>query len=83
MTLKLPPSLGVGRAHADADDPGSTDGGTYTTLVASRGYAFDPASGNTASASFTATSQRFVRLTITGNTGWPAGQVSEFEVAAS
>jgi len=32
---------------------------------------------------FAATSQRFVRLTFSGNTGWPAGQASEFEVAAA
>ena len=53
------------------------------TLVGSRGYTFDPASGNTASVSFAATSQRFVRLTFTANTGWPAGQAAEFEVAAA
>ncbi|WP_345485108.1 CARDB domain-containing protein, partial [Planotetraspora phitsanulokensis] len=27
-----------------------------------------------------ATTTRYVRLNITGNTGWPAGQISEFEV---
>ena len=51
--------------------------------MGSRGYLFDPVSGNTASVSFATTSQRFVRLTFTGNTGWPAGQASEFEVAAA
>ncbi|RSD25359.1 discoidin domain-containing protein [Amycolatopsis eburnea] len=83
VTLKLPPSSAWGARTQTVTISGSTDGGTYTTLVGSRGYAFDPASGNTASVSFPATSQRFVRLTFTGNTGWPAGQVSEFEVAAS
>jgi len=29
---------------------------------------------------FTGSAQRYLRLTVTGNTGWPAGQVSEFEV---
>jgi hypothetical protein len=83
VTLRLPPSSAWGARTETVTISGSTDGGSYTTLAGSRGYAFDPASGNTASASFTATSQRFVRLTFTGNTGWPAGQVSEFEVAAS
>ncbi len=83
VTLKLPPSSAWGARTQTVTISGSTDGGSYTTLVGSRGYTFDPASGNTASVSFTATSQRFVRLTFTGNTGWPAGQVSEFEVAAS
>ncbi|WP_410571536.1 discoidin domain-containing protein [Amycolatopsis sp. cmx-4-61] len=83
VTLKLPPSSAWGTRTQTVTISASPDGGSYTTLVGSRGYTFDPASGNTASVSFTATSQRFVRLTFTGNTGWPAGQVSEFEVAAS
>ena len=36
-----------------------------------------------ATVSFAATTQRYLRLTFTGNTGWPAGQISEFEVYAS
>ncbi len=83
VTLRLPPSSAWGARTQTMTISGSTDGGSYTTLVGSRGYPFDPASGNTASVSFATTSQRFVRLTFTGNTGWPAGQVSEFEVAAA
>ncbi|MEV5719646.1 discoidin domain-containing protein [Amycolatopsis mediterranei] len=83
VTLKLPPSSAWGARTQTVTISGSTDGGSYTTLVGSRGYPFDPASGNTASVSFAATSQRFVRLTFTGNTGWPAGQASEFEVVAA
>jgi hypothetical protein len=83
VTLKLPPSSAWGTRTQTLTVQGSTDGGSYSTLVASRGYTFDPASGNTASVSFANTTQRFVRLTITANTGWPAGQVSEFEVAAA
>ncbi|MDS0135532.1 MULTISPECIES: discoidin domain-containing protein [unclassified Amycolatopsis] len=83
VTLKLPPSSAWGARTQTVTISGSTDGGSYTTLVGSRGYTFDPASGNTASVSFATTSQRFVRLTFIGNTGWPAGQVSEFEVAAA
>ena len=81
VTLKLPPSWGSRTQTVTVS--GSTDGGTYSTLVGSRGYVFDPASANTASVSFTTTTQRYVRLTFTGNTGWPAGQASEFEVAAA
>jgi parallel beta-helix repeat protein len=83
VTLRLPPSSAWGARTQTVTISGSADGGSYTTLVGSRGYAFDPASGNTASVSFAATSQRFVRLTFTGNTGWPAGQAAEFEVAAA
>ncbi|WIX84578.1 discoidin domain-containing protein [Amycolatopsis sp. DG1A-15b] len=83
VTLKLPPSSAWGARTQTVTISGSTDGGSYTTLVGSRGYSFDPASGNTASVSFATTSQRFVRLTFTGNTGWPAGQAAGFEVSAA
>jgi hypothetical protein len=83
VTLKLPPLSAWETRTQTLTISGSSDGGSYSTLVASRGYLFDLASGNTASASFGTTTQRFVRLTITGNTGWPAGQVSELEVAAA
>ncbi|GII31092.1 CARDB domain-containing protein [Planotetraspora mira] len=51
-----------------------------TTAVGSAGYTFNPATGNTVTINFTATTARYIRLNITGNTGWPAGQISEFEV---
>jgi hypothetical protein len=37
----------------------------------------------TATITFPATSRRFVRVDITANTGWPAGQLSSLEVYAS
>jgi hypothetical protein len=83
VTLKLPPSSAWGTRTQTLTISGGSAGGSYSTLVASFGYTFDPASGNTASAGFRTTTQRFVRLTITGNTGWPAGQVSELEIAAA
>jgi hypothetical protein len=59
---------------------GSTNGTTFGTIVGSAGYTFNPGSNNTVTITFTATSQRFFRLNFTANTGWPAGQVSEFQV---
>ncbi|GAA3285804.1 discoidin domain-containing protein [Dactylosporangium vinaceum] len=60
---------------------GSTDGINFTTtLSAPAARQFDPASANTATIGFTAATVRYVRATITANTGWPAGQLSEFEV---
>jgi hypothetical protein len=44
---------------------------------------FDPASGNTVTIAFPATQVRVLRVTVTANTGWPAGQVSTLEVYAS
>jgi len=58
---------------------GSTDGSNFATLVASRDVDFDPASGNKATLTFPAASQRYLRLAITANSGWPAGQIAEFE----
>jgi hypothetical protein len=79
VVLKLP-IAGWGARTQTLSVLGSTDGSTFTTLVASGGVTFDPASSNTATITFAATSQRFVRLNFTANTGWPAAQVSEFEV---
>jgi len=78
IKLKLP--TGWGARTQTLSVQGSTNGTSFTTIVASAGYAFDPASGNTVTISFTATSTRYVRLNITANTGWPAGQVAEFEI---
>ncbi|WP_033287788.1 discoidin domain-containing protein [Amycolatopsis jejuensis] len=83
VTIKLPGSPAWTGRTQTLEVAGSTDGSTWTTLVPSRGWKFDPASGNTASASFGTTAARYVRLTVTANTGWPAGQVGELEVAAA
>ncbi|MFC4114921.1 discoidin domain-containing protein [Nonomuraea zeae] len=57
----------------------SANGSSFSTLVASATYTFNPA----ATITFAATTTRYVRLQITANTGWPAGQLSEFEVWGS
>jgi hypothetical protein len=62
---------------------GGTDGSSWTTLTGSAGYRFDPASGNAVTVRLPGAGVRFVRVTITANTGWPAGQVSSLEVYAS
>jgi hypothetical protein len=47
-------------------------------------YTFNPNSGNnTVTISFAATTARYVRVNITANTGWAAGQLSDFEVWTS
>ncbi|MBO3747869.1 carbohydrate-binding protein [Streptosporangiaceae bacterium NEAU-GS5] len=58
----------------------SADGSTFTTLKPSATYTFSPSSNNTVTLTFPATSQRYWRITITSNTGWPAGQVSELQI---
>jgi hypothetical protein len=59
---------------------GSTDGSTFSTVVGSAAYTFDPSSNNNVTITFGATSQRYWRVNITANTGWPAGQISEFQI---
>ncbi|MGZ3144657.1 discoidin domain-containing protein [Lentzea chajnantorensis] len=79
VVLKLPAANWGTRTQTIAVQ-GSTDGSSFTDLVAARGYEFNPAAANTATIDFTAATTRYVRLRITANTGWPAGQLSEFEV---
>ena len=57
---------------------GSTDGGTFTTLVPAAGYAFAPGT----SVALPGTGVRYLRLLFTANTGWPAGQLSGLQVFA-
>ncbi|MGW5742707.1 discoidin domain-containing protein [Amycolatopsis sp. NPDC003861] len=74
LVLKLPPSSAWGTRTQTI----SVDG-----VKAAAGYPFNPASGNSATVTFPATSVRTLRLTFTGNTGWPAGQLSELEAYSS
>ncbi|WP_320069117.1 discoidin domain-containing protein [Micromonospora sp. RTGN7] len=80
VVLKLPPATAWQTRTQTVAVLGSTDGSSYTTLKPSAGYAFNPASANTVTVTFPAATQRYVRVTVTGNTAWPAGQLSEFEV---
>ncbi|TDC31471.1 discoidin domain-containing protein, partial [Micromonospora sp. 15K316] len=83
LVLKLPPAPAWQTRTQTLAVLGSTDGSSFSTLKSSAGYTFDPASGNTVSIPVPAGDRRFVRLTLTGNTGWPAGQLAEFEVYAT
>ncbi|GIF74754.1 galactose-binding domain-containing protein [Asanoa siamensis] len=83
VVLKLPPAAAWATRTQTVAVLGSTNGSSFSTLSAAAGRTFNPASGNTATITFPATSQRHVRLTFTGNTGWPAGQLAEFEIYTS
>ncbi|GAA0565220.1 discoidin domain-containing protein [Paractinoplanes ferrugineus] len=56
------------------------DGTTWTTAAGNAGIVFDPATGNTATITLSATSARFLRLSFAANSGWPAAQLGQFEV---
>ncbi|MCK8677095.1 CARDB domain-containing protein [Streptomyces lichenis] len=60
---------------------GSTDGSTFRTLAASTGRTFDPARANTVTLDLPSPAEaRYVRVQVTGNTGWDAAQLAELEV---
>jgi hypothetical protein len=58
----------------------SENGSDFTDLTAAKAYAFDAASGQTATITFDAATARYVRVLVSANTGQPAAQVSELEV---
>jgi chitodextrinase len=83
IVLKLPPQSSWATRTETLSVQGSTNGSTFSTVVGSAGYPFNPATGNAVTITFAATSTRYVRLNVTGNTGWPAGQIAEFEIYAT
>jgi len=80
VVMDLPPSSAWGTRTQTLSIAGSTDGSAFTTLAGSASYTFNPSAGNTATATFTTASVRYVRLTFTANSAWPAGQLSELQV---
>lgn len=83
IVMDLPPSSSWATRTQTVLIQGSTDGTNYTTLAAAQGYTFNPSTGNTVTVTFTGTAVRYVKLTFTANTGWPAGQLSELQVFTS
>lgn len=75
IVLKLPANWG-GRRQTIAV---SADG---APLVEAAEHLFAPETGNTVTIAFPAVPARELTLTFTSNTGWPAAQISEFEVYA-
>ncbi|MET8861850.1 discoidin domain-containing protein [Nonomuraea sp. NPDC004580] len=75
LVLKLPTGW-PSRTQTLAVQTG-TNGTTFTTVVPQTTYAVNPATTITLPAGTTA---RHVRLHITANSGWPAGQLAELEV---
>ncbi|GAA1033089.1 hypothetical protein GCM10009557_33700 [Virgisporangium ochraceum] len=80
VVLKLPASGWATRTQT-LSVQGSTNGSSFTDLKASQNYTFDPAvSANSVTVTFSAATARYVRIAITANSGWPAGQLSEVEI---
>ncbi|WP_207782219.1 discoidin domain-containing protein [Phytoactinopolyspora limicola] len=79
LALKLPTVNWAERTQTITVET-STDGSEYTTFLPITDVVFDPAEANTARLSADPTPARYVRLTFTANTGWPAAQLAELEV---
>jgi hypothetical protein len=81
VTLDLPPATDWSTRTETLSVLGSANGSTFTQIVASAGYTFNPATGNTVTISLpSGTSAQYVQLSFTANTGWPAAQLSEFQI---
>jgi hypothetical protein len=80
IVLTLPPPSAWSARTQTLTVLGSLDGTSYTQLVGSAGYTFDPATGNEVSIKVPPSKVRFVKLDVSANTGWPAAQFSEVEV---
>jgi hypothetical protein len=81
LVLKLPPATSWATRTETLSVQGSTNGSSFSNLVAGAGYTFNPATGNTATINLSGqATTRYVRLNFTANTGWSAGQLSELEV---
>ncbi|MFG1818647.1 discoidin domain-containing protein [Kribbella sp. NPDC049174] len=78
VVLKLPTADWGARTQTLAVQ-GSTDGQNFIDLSASAARAFNPPT-NTVTIDYGTATTRFVRIQITANTAWPAGQLSELEV---
>ncbi|MGW0904281.1 discoidin domain-containing protein [Streptomyces sp. NPDC002853] len=85
VVLKLPPPAVWAARTQTLSVQGSTDGTVFSALADSKGYRFDPASGNKVTITLPASSPdvRHLRLRVTANTGWPAAQFSEVEAYLS
>jgi hypothetical protein len=81
LVIDLPPSSSWETRTQTIQIQGSTNGSSYSTIEPAAGYTFNPATGNTVTIDLPAgTSARYLQLTFTANTVWPAGQISELEV---
>jgi hypothetical protein len=82
VTLKLPPSTAWGTRTQTLSVQTSTNGSTFSTVVGSATYTFTSPT-NVVNITVPATTAQYVRINVTANSGWPAGQASEFEVYPS
>jgi hypothetical protein len=80
IVIKLNPKLIWEERTQTIEVLGSTDGTTFTTLVAAAIYTFDPETNKNIVTIPVTANTRYLRLTFTTNSGATGGQVAELEV---
>ncbi len=81
VVVDLPPSSAWGTRTQTLSVLGSSNGSSYSTLVGSATYTFNPSSGNTVTIPLpSGTSDQYVRLSFTANSVQNGAQASEFQV---
>ena len=81
LTLDLPPSSAWSTRTQTLSVLDSNNGTTFSQIVGSAGYTFNPSTGNTVTISLpSGTSAQYVELSFTANTGWTAAQLAGREV---
>jgi hypothetical protein len=81
IVLDLPPSSAWSTRTQTLSVLGSVNDSTWTTLVASATYTWNPATGNTVTIGLPAgTSEQYVQLSFSANSVQGAAQLSELEL---
>ncbi len=81
IVVDLPPSSAWNTRTQTFSVLGSTNGSSYTTLVGSATYTFNPATGNTVTIKLpSGTSDQYVQLSFTANSVQNGAQISELDV---
>ena len=79
--IDLPPSSAWQTRTQTLSVQGSANDSTWTTIVASATYTWNPATGNTVTINFPpGTSYRYVQLSFTANSVQNGAQVSEWQI---
>jgi hypothetical protein len=80
LVLNLPPLDAWEKRYQEIEVLVSKDGAEFTSQIEAHDYEFNPDTSNSVEIELGPLTTRFIRLTFTSNTGWPAAQLSELEV---
>ena len=84
LVIDLPPSSAWQTRTQTLSVLGSTNGSSYSTLVGSATYTWNPSTGNTVTIALpSGTSDQYVELSFTANSVQNGAQASELEVFGS